>query len=104
MSDYTVASSLANSHSRFDMTLASVVGLLLAIGAIMVFSASVGVQGSLEGEPTSYFEMFWRIGKHLASIVVGISVLVVASYVDITIWRRVSKVFFFVGILRCGKF
>ena len=53
MSDYTVASSLANSHSRFDMTLASVVGLLLAIGAIMVFSASVGVQGSLEGEPTS---------------------------------------------------
>jgi len=81
------------------MTLASVVGLLLAIGAIMVFSASVGVQGVLGGELSSYFEMFRRIGKHLASIVVGISVLVVASYVDITIWRRLSKVFFFFGIL-----
>ena len=99
MSDYITVAPLANSHSRFDMTLVLVVGLLLAIGAIMVFSASVGVQGGLEGGPGSYLEMFWLIGKHLASIVVGISVLVVTSYVDITIWRRLSKIFFFLGIL-----
>ena len=47
MNVFTPVSSLVSPSSRFDVTLASIVGVLLAAGAVMVFSASVGVQGSL---------------------------------------------------------
>ena len=99
MNDYTSVSSIADPYPRFDMTLISVVGCLLAIGAIMVFSASVGVQGTSGGESLAYLDVFWRIGKHLASIFVGLSVLAAASFINIEMWRRVSGILFLLGIL-----
>ena len=99
MNDYISVSSIADPYPRFDMMLISVVGCLLALGAIMVFSASVGVQGSSGGESLTYLDVFWRIGKHLASIFVGLSVLAAASFINIEMWRRVSGILFLLGIL-----
>jgi cell division protein FtsW len=95
---FTPVSSLVSPASRFDATLASIVGVLLAAGAVMVFSASVGVQGSLGMEAKASVDTFWRIGKHLFSICVGLVVLVVGSSLDIGIWRRLSRVLFPLGI------
>jgi len=99
VSNYTSVSSMADPYPRFDMTLIVVVGCLLAVGAIMVFSASVGVQGSSGGGSLTYLDVLWRIVKHLASIFVGLSVLTVASFINIEMWRRVSGVLFLLGIL-----
>ena len=64
MNVFTPVSSLVSPSSRFDVTLASIVGVLLAAGAVMVFSASVGVQ-NLEGmEAQAPMQTFLRIGKH----------------------------------------
>ena len=99
MNVFTPVSSLVSPSSRFDVTLASIVGVLLAVGAVMVFSASVGVQGSLGMEAQASMETFWRIGKHLFSICVGLLVLVASSSVDIGVWRRLSRLLFPLGIL-----
>jgi cell division protein FtsW len=81
------------------MTLASIVGVLLAAGVVMVFSASVGIQGSLVIETRDSMEMFARTGKHLFSICVGLLVLVASLFVNIDIWRRSIRVLFPLGIL-----
>lgn len=99
MNAFMPVSSLVSPTSRFDVTLASVVGVLLAAGAVMVFSASVGVQGSLGVEAQASMETFWRIGKHLFSICVGLLVLVTCSSVNIAAWRRLSRLLFPLGML-----
>ena len=99
MNVFTPVSSLVSPSSRFDVTLASIVGVLLAAGSVMVFSASVGVQGSLGMEAQASMDTFWRIGKHLFSICVGLLLLVAASSVDIGVWRRLSRLLFALGIL-----
>jgi cell division protein FtsW len=95
----TPVSSLVNPSSRFDVTLAGIVGALLAAGAVMVFSASVGVQGTLGMEAQASMETFWRIGKHFFSICMGLLVLVAGWSVDIGVWRRLSRLLFPFGIL-----
>ena len=99
MNVFTPTTSLASPSSRFDVTLASVVGVILAAGAVMVFSASVGVQGSLGMEAQASMETFWRIGNHLFSVCVGMLVLIASSSVDIGLWRRLSRVLFPLGVL-----
>jgi cell division protein FtsW len=81
------------------VTLASIVGVLLAAGAVMVFSASVGVQNLLGIEAQSPMQMFWRIGKHFFSICVGLLVLIACSSIEIGVWRRLSRLLFPLGIL-----
>ncbi|MBO67184.1 MAG: putative lipid II flippase FtsW [Acidiferrobacteraceae bacterium] len=88
-----------DSSSRFDVTLASVVGILITTGVVMVFSASVGVQSVLVGESYSSLETLLRIAKHIVSVVVGISVMVLVASIDINSWRRINRGLFFVGIL-----
>jgi len=90
--------SLGAQTFRFDGILMVIVGLLLAIGAVMVFSASVGVQGILKADSHPSMEMFLRIGKHLANISIGLLVLFVASFVNIRTWRRLSRLLFPLGI------
>ena len=99
MNVFTPVSSLVSPSSRFDVTLASIVGVLLAAGAVMVFSASVGVQNLLGMEAQAPMQMFWRIGKHFFSICVGLLVLVACSSMDIGVWRRLSRLLFPLGIL-----
>ena len=99
MNVFTPVSSLVSPSSRFDVTLASIVGVLLAAGAVMVFSASVGVQNLLGMEAQAPMQMFWRIGKHFFSICVGLLVLVACSSMDIGVWRRLSRLLFPFGIL-----
>ena len=88
-----------DSTSRFDVTLASVVGILLSTGVVMVFSASVGVHNAFVGESYSSVETLWRIAKHIVSVVVGISVMVLVASININSWRRINRILFFFGIL-----
>ena len=98
MNVFTPRSLLVNPKSPFDVTLLGIVGTLLAIGVVMVFSASVGVQSSLGVESDSSIETFFLIGKHLFSVCVGLAVLLVVSFIDIDVWQRLSRVLLPFGI------
>ena len=83
-----------------DKTLLMVVAVLLATGVIMVFSASVGVQGSSANEADRYFDMFRRTRKHIASILIGLLVLTTVSFIKIQAWQKYSRsIFLFVILL-----
>lgn len=66
----------------------------------MVFSASVGVQGSSANEADRYFDMFRRTRKHIASILIGLLVLTTVSFIKIQAWQKYSRsIFLFVILL-----
>ena len=83
-----------------DKTLLMVVAVLLATGVIMVFSASVGVQGSSANEADRYFDMFRRTRKHIASILIGLLVLTTVSFIKIQAWQKYSRSIF-LFVIKC---
>jgi cell division protein FtsW len=70
-----------------DLYLALTVGVLCAIGLLMVYSASIDISYQVTGDPDSTTYFFVR---QVRSIVVGLIVLIVLARLDYHIWRRIS--------------
>ncbi len=84
---------LLNTH--YDMYLLVVVGLLCAIGLLMVYSASIDASFlATEDRSTTYF--FRR--QLFPNLLVGIIALYTFARIDYRIWRRISILFMF-GIM-----
>ncbi|MBN1201652.1 MAG: cell division protein FtsW [Anaerolineae bacterium] len=79
----------------FDLYLALTVGVLCAIGLLMVYSASIDVSYQVTGDPDSTTYFFLR---QLRSMVVGAVVLVVLARLDYHVWRRVA-VWMMLGVI-----
>ena len=71
-------------RGQYDWALLAVVTIMLALGVVMVFSASY--PRGLEG----YGDPFYFISKQLISLVVGIIALIVAARIPYTFWDRWS--------------
>lgn len=71
----------------FDLYLILVVGVLSAIGLLMVYSASIDVSFQVTGDPdnTTYFFI-----RQLRSMAIGLVLLVVLARLDYHIWRPIS--------------
>jgi cell division protein FtsW len=71
---------------KFDLYLVAVVGLLCAIGLLIVYSASIDASFlATEDQSTTYF-----FQRQLRNFVIGIVVLYVMARIDYRIWRRFS--------------
>ena len=71
----------------FDLYLILVVGVLCAIGLLMVYSASIDVSYQVTGDPdnTTYFFL-----RQLRSMGIGLVMLVLLARLDYHIWRPIS--------------
>lgn len=71
----------------FDLFLALVVGVLCAIGLLMVYSASIDVSYQATGDSSNTTYFFVR---QVRSMAIGLLVLVVLTRIDYHIWRRLA--------------
>lgn len=76
-----------------DYTLAFLVYLLVLIGAVMVFSASVVISYQVSGGSTFYFT------RQLLSIGGGTIIFLVASRINYNFWKKIAPYFFALNIL-----
>ena len=76
---------------RYDLALVLVVAALLAIGLIMVASASTSIAERAFGDPLHYF---WRQSMHVA---VAVAALVLAARLPVRLWVRSGPVLMIVA-------
>ncbi|HML22970.1 MAG TPA: putative peptidoglycan glycosyltransferase FtsW [Aggregatilinea sp.] len=89
----------------YDLYLILVVGVLCAVGLIMVYSASIDVSYQVTGNPdeTTYFFI-----RQVRSMAIGALALFLLARLDYHFWRRISVVMMFgvilllVAVLRFG--
>lgn len=87
----------------FDLYLALTVGVLCAIGLMMVYSASMDVSYQVTGDSATYFFI-----RQLRSMVVGVIGLIVLARIDYHQWRRlavpmmVGVIVLLIAVLRFG--
>lgn len=70
-----------------DLYLALTVGILCAIGLLMVYSASIDVSFQVTGEPDSTTYFFVR---QVRSMAIGLVLLIVLARMDYHFWRRIA--------------
>jgi len=80
---------------RLDIYLLMTVGVLCAIGLMMVYSASIDISYQVTGDPenTTYFFL-----RQLRSMVIGLVLLAVLMRIDYHFWRRIS-VWMMLGVM-----
>ena len=76
---------------RYDLALVLVVAALLAIGLVMVASASTSIAERAFGDPLHYF---WRQSMHAA---VAVTALVLAARLPVRLWVRFGPVLMIVA-------
>jgi cell division protein FtsW len=79
-----------------DLYLALVVGVLCAIGLLMVYSASIDVSYQVTGEADSTTYFFVR---QVRSMVIGLVIMVFLIRIDYHVWRRLAVPMMFLVIL-----
>ena len=81
---------------RYDGVLLLVVVALLAIGLVMVASASTSIGARTHGDPLAYL---WRQSMHVAAAVVA---LVAALRIPVRLWERAGPAAMFGAVLLLG--
>ncbi len=80
----------------FDLYLALVVGVLCAVGLLMVYSASIDISYQVTGKANSTTYFFVR---QVRSMVIGIVIMIFLARIDYHVWRRLAVPMMFVVIL-----
>ena len=80
----------------FDQTLVVVVGVLVALGVVMVYSASIALPDSKKFE--SYSQSFF-LQRHLLALAIGFVVALVTLQVPMSFWEKVSPWVFVLALL-----
>jgi cell division protein FtsW len=91
-----VAGARAVRLSAFDQTLVAVVGALVALGVVMVYSASV----ALPDNPrfAAYAQAFF-LQRHLLSLAIGFTVALAVVQVPISFWEKQAPVIFLLALM-----
>ncbi len=82
-SDATIRQAERSFWSTLDKPLLVMVGLLLAVGAGMVYSATFDWSYQTRGSETAFF-----LEDHLRNVVISVTALVLFARVDYRFWRR----------------
>ena len=77
---------------RYDLALVLVVAALVAIGLVMVASASTSIAARAYGDPLHYF---WRQSMHL---VVAAAALVLAARLPVRFWERTGPTLLIIAV------
>ena len=78
---------------RYDSTLILVVAATLALGLVMVASASTSIAARTYGDPLAYF---WRQSVH---VVVAVGALVLCARVPVRTWERTGPVLMLFSVI-----
>ncbi len=81
-------------RAEIDLTLFWSVVLLLAIGLVMVYSASIAMS---EAEKMTGYRMYYFLQRHAIHLVLGVAVALVAFQVPVAMWQRLAPVLFIIG-------
>ncbi len=81
-------------RAELDLTLFWSVLLLLAIGLVMVYSASIAMS---EAEKMTGYRMHYFLMRHAIYLVLGVVAAFVAFQVPIAIWQKFSPALFIIG-------
>lgn len=76
-----------------DYTLALLLYLLILIGIVIVFSASVVMSYQISGSPNFYFV------RQLASVGIGSVIFLLVSRIHYSYWKKVAPIFFLINII-----
>jgi len=94
------------SAAGFDLFLALVVGVLCAIGLLMVYSASIDVSYQATGDASNTTYFFVRQARSMA---IGLALLVLGTRLDYHFWRRIAVpmmlvvMLLLIAVLRFGE-
>jgi len=80
----------------FDQTLVAVVISLMALGLVMVYSASVALPGNPRFEAYSSTHFLQR---HLLAMAIGVFAAVLALQVPMSVWEKYAPVVFLISLL-----
>jgi cell division protein FtsW len=81
-------------RAEFDQTLFWSVLLLLAIGLVMVYSASIAMS---EAEKMTGYRMSYFLTRHAIYLVVGVLAAFVAFQIPVALWQRLAPALFIAG-------
>ena len=77
-----------------DLSLLWTVVLLLAIGLVMVYSASIAMA---EAEKMTGYRMYYFLQRHAVFLLLGVAAALVAYQVPIAIWQKFAPALFILG-------
>ena len=82
--------------SEFDRTVVWITVLLLALGAVMVYSASIAIAeaGRSTGNQPSYY-----LVRHLVFLAISVAAALIAFQVPTRVWQRFAPYLFVVGLV-----
>ena len=83
-------------HDRYDLALAGVALVLIALGLMMVASASISIADRDSGQP------FYYLWRQVAYVAAGMLLAGLALCVDMRLWQRASPVLLVLGIALLG--
>lgn len=83
-------------HRQFDSTLLAVAGALLAVGIVMVYSASVALPE--QAKYAGYGSTHW-LARQLMSVALGLTAAMLVFAVPVRIWQQFAPIMFIVGLL-----
>ena len=81
-------------RAELDLTLFWSVVLLLSLGLVMVYSASIAMS---EAEKLSGYRMHYYLMRHSVFLVLGIVAAFIAFQIPVALWQRLALPLFVVG-------
>lgn len=81
---------------EYDRTLVWCTVLLLALGVVMVYSASIAIA---EGGRSTGYQPTYYLVRHALFVAISIAVAVVAFQVPIRLWQQAAPILFVVGLV-----
>ena len=81
-------------RAELDLSLFWSVVLLLALGLVMVYSASIAMS---EAEKTTGYRMHYFLMRHSISLLVGVVAAFVAFQIPIALWQKFAPALFILG-------
>jgi cell division protein FtsW len=91
--------SIAPMPSEFDRTVVWLTALLLALGAVMVYSSSIAIAeaGRSTGNQPAYYLI-----RHVMFLAVSVTAALAAFQVPIRVWQQVAPYLFVIGLVLLG--
>jgi len=81
--------------SSFDQSLVAVVGALLALGLVMVYSASIAMS---DNPRFSHYAPTYFLTRHLFSLAIGLMVALAVVQVPVTFWEKHASLIFVITL------
>jgi cell division protein FtsW len=90
----SAASSASSSRTAIDYTLLWCVVLLLSIGFVMVYSASIAIS---EAEKASGYRATYYLTRHAVYLLVGVIAALITFQIPMSLWQRTAPFLFMAG-------